>query len=71
MPTALIHIDGDGGDFIQGDGILKPGFYEVLEKTLNGNDVLDGGADDDYIDGGGDNATIPFAGWICAMRKQN
>lgn len=43
MPTALLHIDGDGGDFIQGDGILKPGFYEILEETLNGNDVLDGG----------------------------
>jgi hypothetical protein len=55
-------INGDSGEFIQGDGILRPGFYETLEETLNGNDVLDGGDD---------NATIPFAGWICAMSKQN
>ena len=44
---------GDGNDNLNGDGILKPGYYQTLAETQHGNDVLDGGAGDDQLIGGG------------------
>lgn len=41
---------------------LTPLVSNALLAAWDGND---------YLDGGDDNATIPFAGWICAMSKPN
>lgn len=55
-------IDG-GDDYIQGDGLLEPGFYQTLGETLHGNDVLDGGTGiDSLVGGGGDDGLFGGAG---------
>ena len=42
---------GDGNDQLNGDGIIKPGYYQTLAETQNGNDALGGGADDGLFGG--------------------
>ena len=52
---------GDGKDFIRGDGINKPGYFTSMAVSLHGADFIDGGLDDDTLEGQG-GADIVFGG---------
>ncbi|WP_422551398.1 calcium-binding protein [Methylovulum miyakonense] len=51
-------IGGQGKDFLDGDGVVKTGFFQTVAANEQGADYLDGGLGDDILKGGGNNDII-------------